>query len=81
MSVKKPKQKHKICPYFVRQVQSKNFHGIKCRQYFITDHVGQLAQWTEAERDKYLSRYCFDHYLSCPIYQGQTKHVKKDTNT
>lgn len=71
MSVKKPREQHKICPFFIRQVQSSHFHGIKCQQYLISDNVGQLTQWTEEERDKKLTQHCFDNYLLCPVYQSQ----------
>lgn len=77
MTVKKPTEQHRVCSFFVRQVQSKYFHGIKCQQYFISDNVGQLPQWTEDERDKKLKQHCFDNYLECPIYQGQKDHIKR----
>lgn len=77
MSVKKPTESHRICPHFERQVQSKYFHGIKCNQYYISKNLGQDGKWTEEKRDKKLIQHCFDHYLTCPIFQKQQGHVKR----
>lgn len=59
------------CPYFERRVSSYRFSGIKCKDN-PTGTMGQLREWTKAERDTYIAKHCNGDFESCHAYKNIT---------